>query len=89
MNVQVLTDVPGGYVTVDPSQVVGAGRWRTCDAVQVRFWNGDYVIVSGETARDLGRLGVLRPSGLTANAWKNPRRRIKPARAGNQCSLGR
>jgi hypothetical protein len=63
MNIQVLTDAPGGYVTMEASQVIGAKRWRTGDAVQMRFCNGDFVIVSGETARSLGRLGII-PSSL-------------------------
>lgn len=64
MNIQVLTDAPGGYVTMESSQVIGTKRLRTGDAVQMRFCNGDYVIVSARTARDLGRLGVIRPSGF-------------------------
>lgn len=65
MNIQVLTEAPGGYVTMESSQVIGADRWRTGDAVRMRFCNGDYVIVSGRTARDLGRLGVIWPRGFS------------------------
>ncbi len=64
MNIQVLTDAPGGYVAMDTSEVIGADRWRTGQSVRMRFRNGDYVIVSGRTARDLGRLGVIWPSGF-------------------------
>ncbi len=62
MNIQVLTDVPGGYVKLETSEVIGIKRWRRGDAMQMRFRNGDYVVVSGGTARDLGRLGIVRPS---------------------------
>jgi hypothetical protein len=63
MNIQVLTDAPGGYVAMDTSDLIGADRWRTGQAVRMRFRNGDFVIVSGETARSLGRLGII-PSVL-------------------------
>ena len=59
MSVQVLTEAPGGYVNMDASQVIGADRWRTGDGVRVRFQNGDFVIVSSEVARNLGRLGII------------------------------
>ena len=59
MNIQVLTDAPGGYVAMDTSEVIGADRWRTDQTVRMRFRNGDFVIVSGETARSLGRLGII------------------------------
>jgi hypothetical protein len=61
MNIQVLTDAPGGYVSIDLSEVTGADRRRAGDALRLRFRNGDFVVVSGETARDLGRLGILSP----------------------------
>jgi len=61
MNIQVLTDAPGGYVAMDTSEVIGTDRWRTDQAVRMRFRNGDFVIVSGEIARSLGRLGIIPP----------------------------
>ena len=61
MSIQILTEAPDGYVRMEASDVVGADYWRTSDAVQVRFWNGDFVIVSGEVARNLGRLGIISP----------------------------
>ncbi len=61
MSIQVLTSVPGGYVKVQPSEIVATERWRATDDVRVRFRNGDFVIVSGETARNLGRLGIIPP----------------------------
>ena len=62
MNIQVLTEAPGGYVNMDASEVIAVERWRTSDAMRMSFCNGDYVIVSGRTARDLRRLGVIQPS---------------------------
>ena len=59
MSIQVLTSAPGGYVEMKASDIIAAERWRTTDDVQVRFRNGDFVIVSDETARDLGRLGII------------------------------
>jgi hypothetical protein len=61
MNIQVLTDAPGGYVEMKASEVISADHWGTTDAVRVRFRNGDFVIVSGEVARNLGRLGIIPP----------------------------
>jgi hypothetical protein len=59
MSIQVLTEAPGGYVQMTASEVIRADHWRTTDDVRVRFRNGDFVIVSGETARTLGRLGII------------------------------
>jgi hypothetical protein len=61
MNIQVLTEAPGGYVSLDASEVTGADRGRAGGAVRMRFRNGDFVVVSGQTARDLGRLGIIAP----------------------------
>ncbi len=63
MSIQVLTSAPGGYVEVKQSDIVSAEYWRIIDDVCVRFSNGDFVIVSKETARSLGRLGII-PSVL-------------------------
>ncbi len=59
MSIQVLTSAPGGYVEMKASDIIAAERWRRTDDVRVRFRNGDFVIVSGETTRDLGRLGII------------------------------
>jgi hypothetical protein len=59
MSVQVLTSAPGGYVEMTASEVIRVNRWRTTDDVRVRFRNGDFVIVSEETARRLGRLWII------------------------------
>jgi len=59
MSIQVLTDAPGGYVEIDASEVVSAEHWRQTDDVRVKFRNGDFVIVSGDVARNLGQLGVI------------------------------
>jgi hypothetical protein len=61
MSIQVLTEAPGGYVEMRASEIITADRWRATDDVCVRFRNGDFVIVSGETARGLGRLGMIPP----------------------------
>ena len=64
MSIQVLTEAPGGYVEMRASEVIKADHWRTTEDVRVRFRNGEFVIVSGETARTLGRLGII-PSVLS------------------------
>ena len=61
MNIQVLTDAPGGYVEIDPSEVVKADRQYRSDSVRMRFRNGDFVIVSDAVGRNLGRLGIIPP----------------------------
>jgi hypothetical protein len=52
MSIQILTDAPGGYVEMEASEVIRANRWRRTNAVQIRFRSGDYVIISGEVARE-------------------------------------
>jgi hypothetical protein len=59
MSIQVLTSAPGGYVEIKASDIVAAERWRRSDDVRVRFSNGDFVIVSGDTARNLQQLGII------------------------------
>jgi hypothetical protein len=59
MNIQVLTDAPGGYVEIESSEVVAAYYCRTTDDVRVRFRNGDFVILSREIARTLEQLGII------------------------------
>ena len=61
MNIQVLTEAPGGYVEMTASEIIRADRRRTTNDVRLRFHNGDFVIVSGEIARSLGRLGMIPP----------------------------
>jgi hypothetical protein len=61
ISIQVLTEAPGGYVEMTASEVIGTDRCRTTDDVRVRFRNGDFVIVSQETARSLGQLGMIAP----------------------------
>jgi len=61
MSIQVLTEAPGGCVAVEASEVVKADRCLGAEAVRMRFRNGDFVIVSGEVARGLDRLGVIPP----------------------------
>jgi hypothetical protein len=61
MNIQVLTEAPGGYVAVEASEVVRADRCRSAGTVRMRFRNGDFVIVSSDVARGLDRLGVIPP----------------------------
>ena len=61
MSIQVLTNAPGGYVEINASDIVAAAHLRRTDEVRVRFWNGDFVIVSGEIGRSLGRLGIIPP----------------------------
>jgi len=67
MNIQVLTEAPGGYVNMEASEVVGANRRRTTNEVRLRFQNGDFVIVSGEVARGLERLGIIGRYGQEMN----------------------
>jgi hypothetical protein len=57
----VLTDAPGGYVEVEASEVVKADHHYRSDSVRMHFRNGDFVIVSGEVGRSLGRLGIIPP----------------------------
>jgi hypothetical protein len=59
VSIQVLTEAPGGYVKVEAAEVVRADHRRTTDDVRLRFRNGDFVIVSSEVARSLGRLGII------------------------------
>ncbi len=59
MNLQILTEAPGGYVTVDASEVVSADRWCRAESVRMGFRNGDFVIVSNDVARVLHRLGIM------------------------------
>ena len=59
MSVQILTSAPGGYVKIRPSDIVSANHWRMTNDVRVRFSNGDFVIVSTDTARNLGQLGII------------------------------
>jgi hypothetical protein len=59
MSIQILTSAPGGYVNIKPSDIVSAYHWRMTDDVRVRFFNGDFVIVSGDTASRLRRLGII------------------------------
>ena len=61
MRIQVLTEAPGGYVAVEAPEIVKADRWGRSDSVRMGFRNGDFVVVSGEVARRLGRLGILPP----------------------------
>ena len=63
MSIQVLTSAPGGYVEMKVSEIIKAEHWRTTDDVQLRFRNGDFVIVSGEVARGLERLGIIGRDG--------------------------
>jgi len=66
MKMLVLTDEPGGYGDMGVSEVMGTDRRRADRAVRMNFWNGNFVVVSGQTARDLDRLGVIRPGGFAA-----------------------
>ena len=59
MNIQVLTEAPGGYVAFEASEIVKADRGRATDELRVRFRNGDFVVVSDEVARNLHRLGII------------------------------
>ena len=68
MSIQVLTSAPGGYVEMKASEIIRADYWRTGDDVRVRFRNGDFVIVSGDVARSLGRLGIIPPCSSNAAA---------------------
>jgi hypothetical protein len=61
MKFQVLTEAPGGYVALDASEVVRAIPKGTYKTVRVHFRNGDFVILSGQVARTLDRLGILLP----------------------------
>jgi hypothetical protein len=61
MNIQILTEAPGGYVAVEASEVVKVARLSGAEAVRMRFQNGDYVIVSSDVARGLDRLGIIPP----------------------------
>ena len=61
MSMQVLTVAPGGYVTLNASDILTATYWRSTDDVRVRFRNGDFVIISSDVARGLGRLGIIAP----------------------------
>lgn len=59
MSIQVLTEAPGGYVAMATADIIGLDHWRMTDDVRVRFRNGDFVIVSADVARSLGRLGII------------------------------
>ena len=59
MSIQILTSAPGGYVNVKPTDIVSADHLRATADVRVRFRNGDFVIVSGDTASSLRRLGII------------------------------
>ena len=59
MSIQVLTEAPGGYVTMTAADIITADYGRRTDEVHVRFWNGDFVIVSRDVARSLGCLGII------------------------------
>lgn len=59
MSIQILTSAPGGYVNVKPSDIVSSDHLRATDDVRVRFRNGDFVIVSGDTASSLRLLGII------------------------------
>ena len=61
MSIEVLTEAPGGYVTVEASEVIKTDRSRRTHGVHVRFRNGDFVIVSDEVAQVLERLGIMPP----------------------------
>ncbi len=59
MNIQVLTHAPGGYVEIESSEIVNADHVGNTNDVRVRFRNGDFVVVSGDIALELGRFGII------------------------------